>query len=357
MCKSPLHSFLRALPKAEHHMHLEGALEPSLLFALAEKNNIELPKGDVAFSSEAALLDRYKRFTSLDDFLQYYFIGMSVLMETTDFEALAWEYFQKSFSDGVQHAEVFFDPQAHLSRGIKYSTMLEGFLSAQSRAQRELGMSVELICCFLRHLPVADSLAVFEDTDVQKSFAAGQVIGIGIDSSEVDYPPHLFSEIYSKAAKLNLHRTAHAGEEGPAQFIAGAIDDLGVQRIDHGIRLASDAELMKRVAESGLMLTVCPISNVLLRCAGSVKDVPIRTYLDAGVKFSLNSDDPAYFGAYVLDVYCAVQEAFNLTVKDWETICTNSIDGSWCSEERKSELLGKLATVVTEWKETAITVN
>jgi adenosine deaminase len=338
-------------------MHLEGALEPSLLFALAEKNNIKLPKDDVAFSSEAALLDRYKRFTSLDDFLQYYYIGMSVLIKATDFEALAWEYFHKSSSDGVQHAEVFFDPQAHLSRGVEYSTMLQGFLSAQNRAQRELGMSVELICCFLRHLPVADSLAVFEDIDVQNSFAARQVIGIGIDSSEMDFPPHLYSEIYSKAAKLNLHRTAHAGEEGPAQFIAGAIDILGVQRIDHGIQLASDLELMSRVAEKGLMLTLCPISNILLRCVGSMEEVPIRTYLDAGVKFSINSDDPAYFRAYILDVYCAVQEAFNLSVKDWEIICKNSIDGSWCSEERKSELLRKLAGVMTGWEEPAIGVN
>jgi adenosine deaminase len=212
MCKSPLHSLLQALPKVEHHMHLEGALEPSLLFTLAKKNNIKLPDDDAAFESVDSLLDRYTRFTSLDDFLKYYYIGMSVLIEAADFEALAWSYFQKSSSDGVHHAEVFFDPQAHLSRDMDYSTFLSGFLSAKDRAQRELGMSVELICCFLRHLPVPESLAVFNDEEVQKSFAAGQVIGIGIDSSEMNFPPHLYSEIYSKAKHLNLKRTAHAGE-------------------------------------------------------------------------------------------------------------------------------------------------
>jgi adenosine deaminase len=193
-------------------MHLEGALEPALLFALAERNSVKLPDNDEAFESEEALLERYKRFTSLDDFLQYYYIGMSVLIQAADFEALAWSYFQKSSSDGVEHAEVFFDPQAHLSRGIEYSTLLKGFLSAKDRAQHELGMSVEIICCFLRHLPVADSLAVFDHDEVQKSFAAGQVLGIGIDSSEANFPPHLYTEIYSKAKHLNLKRTAHAGE-------------------------------------------------------------------------------------------------------------------------------------------------
>jgi adenosine deaminase len=350
MCKTPLHPLLAVLPKVEHHMHLEGALEPSLLFDLAEKNGIKLPDDDEAFRSEASLLGRYDRFTSLDDFLQYYYIGMSVLIKSADFEALAWEYFQKVAKDGAVHTEVFFDPQAHLSRGVEYRVLLDGFLAAKKRAEQELGITVELICCFLRHLPVPDTLATFALPDVQSSMTSGDVIGIGIDSSEVEYPPHLYKELYEQASSLGLHLTAHAGEEGPAAYIAGAIDDLKVERIDHGVRLATDPELMKRVAERGTMLTLCPTSNVLLRCVPSIKDVPVRTYLDAGVKFSLNSDDPAYFRAYLLDNYCAVHEAFDLSVEEWKTICKNGIEGSWCSQERKDELLARLDTVVTNWK-------
>ncbi|KAF2672622.1 adenosine deaminase [Microthyrium microscopicum] len=348
MCKSALHPLICALPKVEQHIHLEGALEPDLLFSLAAKHGIKLLADDAAFTSEQALRDRYLRFTSLDDFLGYYYIGMSVLRESVDFCELAWRYFQRAAKDGVRHAEVFFDPQAHLSRGIDYNTMLQGFVDAKKRAEDELHMSVNIIACFLRHLPVADSLAVFDNADVQASFRDGRVVGIGLDSSENDFPPVMFKEIYDKARDLNVRRTAHAGEEGPAQNIASALDNLGCQRIDHGLRLAEDPVLMKRVADEGFLLTLCPVSNILLRCVPSMKEVPIRKFLDAGVKFSLNSDDPAYFGAYILDTYCAVQEAHNLSVKDWETICTNGIQGSWCSDERKNELMGELRTVISQ---------
>jgi adenosine deaminase len=284
--------------------------------------------------------------------LHYYYIGMSVLIDSSDFEALAWDYFQHAAADGVMHAEVFFDPQAHLERGVTYKTALAGFGQARERAEKELGVSSELICCFLRHLPVADSKAAFEMEEVQNSFANGQIIGIGLDSSETPFPPELFADIYSKAKSLGMRRTAHAGEEGPSAYIKTSLDELRVERIDHGIRLAEDPELLERVAKEGIMLTVCPMSNVLLRCVTKVSELPIRKFLDAGVRFSINSDDPAYFGNnYILDNYCAVQDAFDLSVAEWTLICENGIRGSWCSEARKENMLARLKSVVDSWQE------
>lgn len=351
MCNSPLHDLLKALPKCEHHMHLEGALTPPLLFDLARKNNIKLPTDDASFTDVESLLARYKRFASLDDFLHYYYIGMSVLITASDFEALAWDYFLHAKADGVVHAEVFFDPQAHLSRNISYNIVVSGFNAARSRAEAELGISSELICCFLRHLPAKDALATFQLEPLQQSIRKGEIIGIGLDSSELDFPPELFRDVYSEAKALGLKRTAHAGEEGPASFIRNALNVLDVQRIDHGIRLAEDNELLARVAKEGVMLTLCPHSNVLLRCVSSISELPIRKFLDAGVSFSLNSDDPAYFGDhYLLDNYCAVQDAFDLSVDEWQRIAENSIRGSWCSEGRNGVLLKQLGDVLDRWR-------
>lgn len=349
MCKSPLHPLLQALPKAEHHMHLEGALGPSLLFSLAARNNVTLPVGDPAFASPEALLNRYNRFTCLEDFLSYYYIGMSVLVNEEDFESLAWNYFLHASADGVHHAELFFDPQAHLSRGVPLKNVTSGFTNARVRAEKELGISSELICCFLRHLPVPDSVTTFNSEELQAMFKDGTIIGVGLDSSEKDNPPHWWQEIYQQAASLGLRRTAHAGEEGPAAYIADAIDNLGVERIDHGLRLHEDPDLMRRVAGKGIMLTICPRSNVLLQCVKSVSEVPIRKFLDAGVRFSLNSDDPAYFGGYILDNYCAVHSAFDLNVEEWAKICRMGIEGSWCQQSRKDNLLKILDQVVLDW--------
>lgn len=331
-------------------MHIEGALTPEVLFKLASKNNITLPQDDEAFKSPEALLDRYQRFSSLDDFLHYYYIGMSALVTASDFEDLAWDYFQHASADGVAHAEVFFDPQAHISRGIKYTTVLEGFDKACKRAQEQLGITTLLTSCFLRHLPPKDCLEVFNDEEVQKSYQSGLVRGIGLDSSEKDFPPENFTELFAKAQELGLNLTTHAGEEGPSTYISSALHNLGVRRIDHGIKLIDDVELMNKIASERIMLTVCPLSNVVLRCVDTIKDVPIRKFLDAGVQFSLNSDDPAYFGGYILDNYVAVHEAFNLSVKEWEGVVKAGIDGSWCSDERKAELLQQLHRVVAEWE-------
>ncbi|KAF2209216.1 hypothetical protein CERZMDRAFT_47646 [Cercospora zeae-maydis SCOH1-5] len=331
-------------------MHLEGALTPEVLFALASKNKIPLPHDDQAFASPESLLQRYDNFTSLDDFLHYYYIGMSALIDASDFESLAWDYLKHAHVDGVVHAELFFDPQAHLCRGVSYNTILTGFKAARERAQTEFGITSELICCFLRHLPVPECQSTFDSPEIQASFQCKDVLGIGLDSSEKGFAPENFDEIYEAARTLGLRLTAHAGEEGPAEYIKTALDVLKVERIDHGIRLAEDPDLLARVAKAGTLLTVCPMSNVLLRCVSQVSDLPIRKFIQAGVKFSINSDDPAYFGNnYILENYVAVQEAFNLTVEEWETICRNAIEGSWCCQSRKDEMLLKLREVVEAW--------
>lgn len=347
MCNSKHHAFLKALPKCEHHMHLEGALTSDLLFKLAAKNNISLPKEDPAFASASALRQRYNNFASLDDFLHYYYIGMSVLQDASDFEALAWDYFQHASADGVAHAELFFDPQAHLSRGVPFDVILAGFNAARARAQKDLDVSSELICCFLRHLPASECLATFELAELQTSIKQGLIAGIGLDSTEKDRPPELFTPLFARAKALGVRRTAHAGEEGPAAYIRSALDELDVGRIDHGCALASDAALMARVAARGTLLTICPLSNVFLKGITAVAELPIRIFLDAGVAFSINSDDPAYFGNnYILANYCAVQEAFDLSVREWERVCEASIRGSWCGEERKGVLLERLRATI-----------
>jgi adenosine deaminase len=349
MCKTPLHEFLHALPKCEHHMHLEGSLSPSLLFRLAAKNNITLPTNDPSFESPASLEDRYERFADLNDFLDYYFIGMSVLRTASDFEALASEYFARAHADGVHHAEVFFDPQAHTSRGVEYRIVVEGFVQAQTKAEKDFGITTKLILCFLRNLPVSGADETFASAQALGHFSDGTLAGIGMDSSEVGFPPELFREVYGAAEKAGIRRTAHAGEEGDVSYITGALDTLKVHRIDHGIRMAEDSALVKRVAEEKVLLTMCPLSNVRLRCVKAVKELPIRLYLDEGVRFSINSDDPAYFGGYILDNYCAVQEAFGLSFGEWRTIAENAIEGSWCDDARKQVLLKKVDDCISKY--------
>lgn len=350
MCDSTFHSFLSALPKCEHHIHIEGSLMPNTLFNLASRNNILLPEDDPAYASEADLLARYERFTSLDDFLGYYYTGMSVLIQESDFEDLAWAYFQKAYVDGVVHAEIFFDPQAHTERGVSFTTQVNGLKAAQRRAESELKMSTQLICCFLRHLPLKSALDLYDAAEVRAAVAEGAITGIGLDSSETGFPPEMFTELYQMAKESGLRLTAHAGEEGPSRNVAEALSSLNCERIDHGIRLAEDPALMKQVAAKGTMLTVCPLSNVRLRCVSHVRDLPIRQFLDAGVKFSINSDDPSYFGGFILDNYVAIQEAFNLSIDEWEGICHAGIEGSWCSETKKKEMLSLLEKVVREYR-------
>ncbi|CAI7596542.1 unnamed protein product [Penicillium bialowiezense] len=339
MCQSPMREFLQGLPKCEHHVHLEGTLEPELIFELAARHGITLPE-DPVYTSVETLKKRYEHFSNLDDFLHFYFEGMAVLREEQDFADLAWAYFQKAHADGV-----------HESRGVAYNTIVDGFTKGCKRAESELGLSTKLILCFVRHLPVASAHELYDEMVAHKSFENGTVHGLGWSSSEVGPPKDMFRDIYASAAKKNIPLTAHAGEEGDPTYISTALD-LGAQRIDHGIRLIEDEELMKRVAREGILLTVCPLSNVRLRCVKSVKEVPIRKFLEAGVKFSINSDDPAYFGGYILDNYYAVQEAFNLNVLEWKIIAENSVQESWIEDSRKAEILESIEAHVKKYMHT-----
>lgn len=325
-------------------MHIEGSLSPQLLFTLAAKNNIALPTDDSAFTSPSTLNARYENFTDLNDFLSYYYIGMSVLLQQRDFEDLAYEYFIKAHNDGVKHTEVFFDPQAHTRRGVAYETVVKGFSTAQKRAEKDFGLTSKLILCFLRDLPASEANETFAVADALGHFSNGTVAGIGLDSDEVGFPPELFREVYAKAEERGINRTAHAGEEGGPSYISGALDILHTTRIDHGVGLVGDEELFQRVAREKILVTVCPLSNVRLRVVKQVADLPLRKWLDNGIQFSINSDDPAYFGSYVLDNYVAVEEAFGLSVEEWKGVAVASIEGSWCSEERKEEVLREIET-------------
>ena len=328
-------------------MHLEGSLSPELLFTLASRNDIALASADSAFASPEALLNRYRHFSSLDDFLHYYYIGMRCLIHEADYEYLAWDYFIHAKRDGVVHAELFFDPQAHTERGVMYETVVSGFEKACQRAHTILGITTKLIPCFLRHLPVEKTPAMF--LQMEPDLVSGRLAGIGLDSTEKGNPPKKWEEIYGMAKAKGIKRTAHAGEEGPAEYIKQALKSLDIERVDHGIRLADDEELMREVAEKKILITICPLSNVRLKCVKEVKELPIMTFLEKGVRFSINSDDPAYFSGYVLDNYCAVQEAFDLTMQDWERIARAAVAGSWCDGSRKDEILRQVEATITEF--------
>ncbi|KAI1798983.1 adenosine deaminase [Daldinia bambusicola] len=352
MCNKSLHTFLAALPKVEHHMHLEGSLEPELLFKLATKNGITLPvSDDPSFASADCLRRRYESFQNLDDFLNYYYIGMSVLIDEADFEALAYAYFAKAASQNVRHAEVFFDPQAHSCRGVELSTIVKAFRRAQEKAAADFGMTAQLIMCLLRHLPLSEAMETFSQARNGGYYDDGTLAAVGMDSSESPFPPPLWKELYDIAKESGIRRTIHAGEEGPPFYVTQALDLLDVERIDHGVRALTEGDdaLVARLASSKTLLTLCPLSNVRLNCIDSINSFPLRRLMDAGVRFSINSDDPAYFGGYILENYCALQDAFNLTIKDWEKIANGAVLGSWCSKERKEQLLAEIKDVADRW--------
>lgn len=339
--------FLLELPKCEHHLHLEGTLEPDLLFPLAKRNNITLP--EVFPKSVEELKDKYRKFRDLQDFLDYYYIGTNVLIKEQDFFDLAWAYFEKVYKQGLFHAEVFYDPQSHTSRGISLETVTKGFQRACDKALVEFGITSKLIMCLLRHIEPEDCLKTIEEA--APFIEDGTISALGLDSAERPFPPNLFVECYQKAASLNenLRLTAHAGEEGPAQFVSDALDLLQVTRIDHGINSQHDDELLDRLARDRTLLTICPLSNVKLQVVKSVSELPLQKFLDKNVPFSLNSDDPAYFGGYILDNYIQVSKDFpHWDHETWGHIAKNAINGSWCNDKRKNDLLDKVDQVVAK---------
>ncbi|RFU81364.1 adenosine deaminase [Trichoderma arundinaceum] len=351
MCNDKLHQFLHALPKCEHHVHIEGTISPELLFKLASKNGISLPLDDPAFDSPATLQARYQNFSSLDDFLHYYFIGFSVLISPSDFEALTYDYLSHAYTQQVYHAEIFFDPQAHISRNISYHTIITGMSAAKKRAAADFPkLSVEFIPCLLRHLPVSSAHGLLTELLESGHFSDGTLVGFGMSSTELGMHPSIYKSVYEAAQSAGVvNLTAHYGEEGPSDFVKDALSILGVGRIDHGRRSAEDEELVAQLAESNVMLTLCPISNLVLKGVDGIQELPIRKFLDTDVRFSINSDDPAYFGGYILENYCAVQEAFGLAVDDWEKIARGAIAGSWCSPFRKEQLLKEVEGVIQQW--------
>jgi adenosine deaminase len=323
--------FIEAMPKAELHLHIEGTLEPALLLALAERNRVRLP-----FASVAAVTKAYQ-FSSLQDFLDIYYQGMSVLRSTADFHDLTWAYLERARADNVTHAEIFFDPQGHTERGIAFETVLDGIHAALMEAERSLGMTTRLILCFLRHLPAAAAMATLEQALPHRE----RLCGVGLDSSERGFPPGPFAAVFQRARDAGLHCVAHAGEEGPPEYVREALDVLGAERIDHGVRALEDPELVARLAAEQVPLTVCPLSNLRLCVVDDLSRHPLRRMLEAGLCVTVNSDDPAYFGGYVTENFRAVQRALGLDRAEIETLGRNAFKATFLPPDEKGAALAK----------------
>jgi adenosine deaminase len=340
-------SILAQLPKCEHHLHIEGTLSTSLLFELATKNKIDLPDRP-EYASPEALEEFYRHFTDLQSFLDTLQVGTSVLITADDFERLAWEYLTKAKHDGVWHAELSFDLQAHRRRGISIEAVIDGLTRATQRANTELDMSTSLIFCLMRDLGPGKALKALRL--VEDHIRNGTITGIGLDSTELGIDMKDFKPLYDLATSYGLRITAHAGEEGPPQNVRDVVDVLGCRRVDHGVHAAEDPALLKHLAETRTLLTVCPISNVCLKVFERVQDSPLPLFLEAGVPFSINSDDPGYFGeSGILACYEAVQKAFNWGAKDWSWVCKSSIEGSWMDDGRKMIMLKACNDVLVNW--------
>jgi adenosine deaminase len=325
--RARLPELLRTMPKAELHIHIEGSLEPELIFKLAQRNGVAL-----AYDSVEALRAAYA-FSNLQSFLDIYYAGASVLLKEDDFFDMAWAYFERAAADHVVHAELFFDPQTHTERGVDIGVVIRGLRRACDRAQAELGLSASLILCFLRHLSEEDAFATLEAALPYRE----HFIGIGLDSSEVGHPPEKFARVFARCRELGLHLVAHAGEEGPPAYIHSALDVLQVERIDHGVRSIEDAALMQRLAASRVPLTVCPLSNVKLCVYKTMAEHQLPALLAAGLCAMVNSDDPAYFGGYLNTNFLATFEALpQLGPKEAWQLAANSFEASFVPAERKA---------------------
>jgi adenosine deaminase len=323
---------IRAMPKVELHLHIEGTLEPELMLELAARNGVELPFGNVTELRAAYAFD------GLQSFLDLYYLGARVLVREEDFFALAWAYFERAHADNVRHAEVFFDPQTHTARGVAIATVIRGLARAQARAREELGITSASILCFLRHLTAAEAMETLEEALPWRD----HFVGVGLDSSEVGHPPEKFAAVFERARAEGLRLVAHAGEEGPPSYIAGALDVLRVDRIDHGVRCVEDDALVQRLVRLRMPLTVCPLSNVRLGVFDRLEDHNLVALLDRGACVTVNSDDPAYFGGYIADNFLECARALALTRKQLHTLGRNAIEASFAGEERKRELRAEL---------------
>jgi adenosine deaminase len=320
---------LQTMPKAELHIHIEGSLEPELIFALAERNKVAL-----AYPSVEALRRAYA-FTDLQSFLDIYYAGASVLLTEQDFYDMTMAYLQKAKADNVRHVEMFFDPQTHTARGVAFADVVNGIDRALQEARAKWQMSGFLIMCFLRHLSEEEAFSTLEDALPHRD----KFIGVGLDSSERNNPPEKFARVFARCQELGLHRVAHAGEEGPPEYIRAALDVLHAERIDHGVACVQDPELVTRLVREQIALTVCPLSNIKLRVFDRMQDHNLVTLVDAGLAVTVNSDDPAYFGGYMNDNLIAAFEALPLTSQHAHQLARNSFAASFLDPTTKATYL------------------
>ncbi len=330
--------FIRDIPKAELHLHIEGTLEPETLFRLAERNGIR-----IKFDSVEALRQAY-RFNNLQSFLDIYYEGAGVLQKENDFYELTWEYLLKAKDQNVRHVEIFFDPQTHTERGVAFETVINGICHALSDGARNLNISFCLIMCFLRHLPESEAM----ETLSQALDFRDKITGVGLDSSESGHPPSKFIRVFEKARKEGFMTVAHAGEEGPPEYIWEAIQDLKVHRIDHGVRALEDKSLINELKRRRIPLTVCPLSNVKLRVFKDIREHSFKTLFDQGLCVTVNSDDPAYFGGYVVENYLALQNAFQLTRDDIVQLAVNSFNAAFISQDKKDIFIDQIKKFMAE---------
>lgn len=323
---------IRALPKAELHVHIEGTFEPELMFAIAQRNKVAIPYESVEEVKQAY------NFHNLQSFLDIYYAGANVLIDEQDFYDLAWAYFEKCAEDHVVHSEIFFDPQTHTDRGIAFATVINGLQKACEDAKTKLGITSHLIMCFLRHLSEEAAFETLEQALAYKD----QIIAVGLDSSEVGHPPAKFERVFAKAREAGFLVVAHAGEEGPAEYVWEALDLLKVNRIDHGVRSEEDPELMQRLIAEKMPLTVCPLSNLKLCVVENMQQHNIRRLLQQGVHVTVNSDDPSYFGGYMNDNFIAITEALDLSQEELKQLAINSFEASFMSETEKNQWISKI---------------
>lgn len=326
---------IRALPKAELHVHIEGTFEPELMFAIAQRNQIQIPYKSVEEVKQAY------NFHNLQSFLDIYYAGANVLVHEQDFYDLAWAYFEKCAEDHVVHTEMFFDPQTHTDRGVAFSTVINGLKRACADAKAKFGISSQLIMCFLRHL---SEEAAFETLEQALPFKQ-DIIAVGLDSSEVGHPPAKFERVFAKAREEGFLIVAHAGEEGPPEYVWEALDLLKVNRIDHGVRSEEDEQLMTRLINEKMPLTVCPLSNLKLCVVKDMKDHNIRRLFQKGVHVTVNSDDPSYFGGYMNDNFFAIQQALDLDNDELKQLAINSFEASFISDEEKQKWIAEIQKI------------
>ncbi|EMP4393357.1 adenosine deaminase [Vibrio fluvialis] len=331
--------FIQQLPKVELHLHIEGSLEPELMFDLAQRNQIAIP-----FSSPDEVRAAYQ-FSNLQSFLDIYYQGANVLIHEQDFFDLTWAYLLRCQQDNVMHTEIFFDPQTHTARGIAFETVINGITQALEKGQQELGISSQLIMCFLRHLSEADAMLTLQQALPYKD----KIVGVGLDSSEQGHPPEKFQQVFRQAREAGFIAVAHAGEEGPALNIRNAIDLLGVQRVDHGVRCVEDAALVQELKQTRMPLTVCPLSNLKLKVFTEMEQHNIVDLLRQGLCVTINSDDPAYFGGYMTDNFMAVAEAHPMSHQELAQFTLNAIEASFISDAEKAHMNAKVHEVLARF--------